>query len=131
MPEFPLEVSVVDFRLSQIKGWKIPDDSHVGFVALEINLGKITYKFSLVMVTTSQNVVSVHTVGTKKSRTTSTVYRRNDQHVEHDTSKVLWKFLPGSWPSTRYVSFKSGVFFEPVPILVNNSCIFFAHLNSL
>uniref|UniRef100_A0A182YEM9 Transmembrane protein 132E n=1 Tax=Anopheles stephensi TaxID=30069 RepID=A0A182YEM9_ANOST len=26
MPEFPLEVSVVDFRLSQIKGWKIPED---------------------------------------------------------------------------------------------------------
>lgn len=26
MPEFPLEVSVADFRLSQIKGWKIPDD---------------------------------------------------------------------------------------------------------
>lgn len=28
MPEFPLEVSVADFRLSQIKGWKIPDDHH-------------------------------------------------------------------------------------------------------
>ncbi|XP_037049229.1 transmembrane protein 132E isoform X1 [Bradysia coprophila] len=28
MPEFPLEVSVTDFRLSQIKGWKIPDDMH-------------------------------------------------------------------------------------------------------
>lgn len=28
MPEFPLEVSVADFRLSQIKGWKIPDDMH-------------------------------------------------------------------------------------------------------
>lgn len=26
MPEFPVEVSVADFRLSQIKGWKIPDD---------------------------------------------------------------------------------------------------------
>uniref|UniRef100_A0A182NN33 Transmembrane protein family 132 middle domain-containing protein n=1 Tax=Anopheles dirus TaxID=7168 RepID=A0A182NN33_9DIPT len=26
MPEFPLEVSVADFRLSQIKGWKIPED---------------------------------------------------------------------------------------------------------
>ncbi|XP_052863901.1 transmembrane protein 132D [Anopheles cruzii] len=26
MPEFPLEVSVADFRLSQIKNWKIPDD---------------------------------------------------------------------------------------------------------
>lgn len=29
MPEFPLEVSVSDFRLSQIKGWKIPDE-HFG-----------------------------------------------------------------------------------------------------
>ena len=28
MPEFPLEVSVADFRLSQIKGWKVPDDSN-------------------------------------------------------------------------------------------------------
>lgn len=27
MPEFPLEVSVADFRLSQIKGWKIPEDN--------------------------------------------------------------------------------------------------------
>lgn len=26
MPEFPLEVSVSDFRLSQIKGWKIPEE---------------------------------------------------------------------------------------------------------
>lgn len=26
MPEFPLEVSVADFRLSQIKGWKISDE---------------------------------------------------------------------------------------------------------
>lgn len=26
MPEFPLEVSVADFRLSQIKGWKVPDE---------------------------------------------------------------------------------------------------------
>lgn len=26
MPEFPLEVSVADFRLSQIKSWKIPDN---------------------------------------------------------------------------------------------------------
>lgn len=25
-PELPLEVSVVDFRLSQIKGWKVPDE---------------------------------------------------------------------------------------------------------
>lgn len=30
MPEFPLEVSVADFRLSQIKGWKIPED-HNGY----------------------------------------------------------------------------------------------------
>ncbi|XP_055585542.1 transmembrane protein 132E, partial [Uranotaenia lowii] len=29
MPEFPLEVSVADFRLSQIKGWKIPEDHNV------------------------------------------------------------------------------------------------------
>lgn len=27
MPEYPLEVAVTDFRLSQIKGWKIPVDS--------------------------------------------------------------------------------------------------------
>lgn len=27
MPEFPLEVNVPDFRLSQIKGWKVPDDN--------------------------------------------------------------------------------------------------------
>lgn len=26
MPEFPLEVSIPDFRLSQIKGWKVPED---------------------------------------------------------------------------------------------------------
>lgn len=26
MPEFPLEVAVADFRLSQIKGWKIPEE---------------------------------------------------------------------------------------------------------
>ncbi|XP_054271015.1 transmembrane protein 132E [Macrosteles quadrilineatus] len=26
MPEFPLEVSVNDFRLSQIKGWRVPDE---------------------------------------------------------------------------------------------------------
>ncbi|GLH03410.1 Uncharacterized protein GBIM_09319 [Gryllus bimaculatus] len=25
MPEFPLEVHVADFRLSQVKGWKVPD----------------------------------------------------------------------------------------------------------
>ncbi|KAK6625427.1 hypothetical protein RUM43_005725 [Polyplax serrata] len=29
MPEFPLEVNLPDFRLSQIKGWKIPDDSNM------------------------------------------------------------------------------------------------------
>jgi transmembrane protein 132 len=29
MPEFPLEVSVADFRLSQIKGWRIPDDTRL------------------------------------------------------------------------------------------------------
>lgn len=28
MPEFPLEVYVSDFRLSQIKGWKVPDEHH-------------------------------------------------------------------------------------------------------
>lgn len=28
MPEFPLEIGVADFRLSQIKGWRIPDDHH-------------------------------------------------------------------------------------------------------
>ncbi|XP_037919776.1 transmembrane protein 132E isoform X2 [Hermetia illucens] len=28
MPEFPLEVFVADSRLSQIKGWKIPDEHH-------------------------------------------------------------------------------------------------------
>lgn len=27
MPEYPLEVAVTDFRLSQIKGWKIPVDA--------------------------------------------------------------------------------------------------------
>lgn len=27
MPEYPLEVAVTDFRLSQIKGWKIPGDN--------------------------------------------------------------------------------------------------------
>lgn len=27
MPEYPLEVAVLDFRLSQIKGWKIPTES--------------------------------------------------------------------------------------------------------
>ncbi|XP_046680481.1 transmembrane protein 132E isoform X4 [Homalodisca vitripennis] len=26
MPEFPLEVNVADFRLSQIKGWRVPDE---------------------------------------------------------------------------------------------------------
>lgn len=26
MPEFPLEVQVADFRLSQIKGWKVPEE---------------------------------------------------------------------------------------------------------
>ncbi|XP_068082143.1 transmembrane protein 132E [Anabrus simplex] len=26
MPEFPLEVNVADFRLSQVKGWKVPED---------------------------------------------------------------------------------------------------------
>jgi transmembrane protein 132 len=26
MPEFPLEVSVADFRLAQIKGWKISEE---------------------------------------------------------------------------------------------------------
>lgn len=30
MPEFPLEVAVADFRLSQIKGWKIPDEHFTG-----------------------------------------------------------------------------------------------------
>jgi len=25
MPEFPLEVNVADFRLSQVKGWKVPE----------------------------------------------------------------------------------------------------------
>lgn len=30
MPEFPLEVSVADFRLSQIKGWKIPEEHGYG-----------------------------------------------------------------------------------------------------
>lgn len=34
MPEFPLEVNVADFRLSQIKGWRVPDESYR-------NLGKI------------------------------------------------------------------------------------------
>ncbi|XP_067638201.1 transmembrane protein 132E isoform X4 [Eurosta solidaginis] len=29
MPEFPLEVYVADFRLSQIKGWKVVDDSTI------------------------------------------------------------------------------------------------------
>lgn len=29
-PEFPLEVNVPDFRLSQIKGWKVPDDNMLG-----------------------------------------------------------------------------------------------------
>ncbi|XP_004536756.1 transmembrane protein 132C isoform X2 [Ceratitis capitata] len=29
MPEFPLEVYVSDFRLSQIKGWKVVDDSNM------------------------------------------------------------------------------------------------------
>ncbi|EDX00985.2 transmembrane protein 132E isoform X1 [Drosophila yakuba] len=28
MPEFPLEVYISDFRLSQIKGWKVTDDNH-------------------------------------------------------------------------------------------------------
>lgn len=31
-PELPLEVSVVDFRLSQIKGWKVPDEPINGYV---------------------------------------------------------------------------------------------------
>ncbi|XP_055390024.1 transmembrane protein 132E [Condylostylus longicornis] len=30
MPEFPLEVYVSDFRLSQVKGWKVPEDQHYG-----------------------------------------------------------------------------------------------------
>lgn len=30
MPEFPLEVAVADFRLSQIKGWKTPDEQQHG-----------------------------------------------------------------------------------------------------
>lgn len=25
MPQFPLEVAVQDYRLSQIKGWRVPD----------------------------------------------------------------------------------------------------------
>lgn len=29
MPEFPLEVYINDFRLSQIKGWKIIDKSNM------------------------------------------------------------------------------------------------------
>ncbi|XP_034668116.1 transmembrane protein 132E [Drosophila subobscura] len=28
MPEFPLEVYIADYRLSQIKGWKVTDDNH-------------------------------------------------------------------------------------------------------
>lgn len=28
MPEFPLEVYISDFRLSQIKGWRVIDESH-------------------------------------------------------------------------------------------------------
>jgi transmembrane protein 132 len=26
MPEFPLEGNVADFRLSQVKGWKVPEE---------------------------------------------------------------------------------------------------------
>lgn len=26
MPEFPLEVNVADSRLSQVKGWKVPEE---------------------------------------------------------------------------------------------------------
>lgn len=32
MPEFPLEVSVSDFRLSQVKGWKIPEEIHNRYI---------------------------------------------------------------------------------------------------
>ncbi|XP_069704788.1 transmembrane protein 132E [Periplaneta americana] len=30
MPEFPLEVNVADFRLSQVKGWKVPEEHASG-----------------------------------------------------------------------------------------------------
>ncbi|XP_053692033.1 transmembrane protein 132E [Sabethes cyaneus] len=42
MPEFPLEVSVADFRLSQIKGWKIPED-HIGSVNGKMRRRKRAY----------------------------------------------------------------------------------------
>lgn len=29
MPELPLEVNVDDFRLSQVKGWKVPEESSI------------------------------------------------------------------------------------------------------
>nr|CAD7570837.1 unnamed protein product [Timema californicum] len=37
MPEFPLEVNVADFRLSQVKGWKVPGD-HTGSVKMKRSL---------------------------------------------------------------------------------------------
>nr|CAD7404586.1 unnamed protein product [Timema cristinae] len=37
MPEFPLEVNVADFRLSQVKGWKVPGD-HTSSVKMKRSL---------------------------------------------------------------------------------------------
>ncbi|KAL5274878.1 TMEM132E family protein [Megaselia abdita] len=43
MPEFPLEVGVADFRLSQIKGWRIPEDHHFNNIKAQTKRKKRSY----------------------------------------------------------------------------------------
>jgi hypothetical protein len=36
MPEFPLELAVADFKLSQIKGWKVPEEHNRHEIAFSL-----------------------------------------------------------------------------------------------
>lgn len=108
MPEFPLEVSVTDFRLSQIKGWKIPDDTHpyvksLYFPILFIIFGSMAGYFcgtiiSVGLSDTMANLIVVNErmAGIDMLMILSMAYQWKELHVGRDISKVPSKFMPDS-----------------------------------
>lgn len=78
MPEFPLEVSVSDARLNQIKSWKVPEDHSISKNKRSLN------------VTASEEVENAKTAVKKRSSdaaTESTDLETDDETVEEETEE--------------------------------------------
>lgn len=107
MPEYPLEVAVTDFRLSQIKGWKIPVDAKKYAIINAIKLNNVTHSvriiLSIILIvanTTRRKGANEPTLGIRAPKRLE--MDLTNIHAERVTSKHRSKFMHVSLLLIRY-----------------------------